>query len=303
MVKKELWLKNNTGSDVNVGDLGVRVLANGTTNVYAYNPYITEQKVKNSIESGSLLKRLESGVLSVVRGSKNPNPHTLNHIKASSGPIEVVKSKSSVFIDTKEEDVLADEDLGDIADYGLGELGHNNTANVRTRDGSVVVEQKEDFPENEVSDVQVQFEKVKSSTVSEQSVVAVTKQVKAQIDPIGPMVKDSSPMDQPFVVINAPETEEFPILQETKQTNKVKKVGESFVVDGMETDKRSLKTPKAEVDSVINEESTTYDAQVATKDKNGSIVMQVKEVATEENVKVEKPKVAVKRKRARSKKK
>jgi hypothetical protein len=310
--KKALWLKNNTGSDVSISDLGVKVLANQTTNVYAYNPYITEQQVKDSMESGSLAKRLESKVLSVVKGTKKARPHTLDHIKTSADVVEVVKSKTAVFIDTKEEDVLSDEELGDIADYGLGELGHSNTANIKTKDGSIVVKQKEDTPEDEISDVEVKFEKVKSSNVSEQSIVAVTKQVESQSDPVGPMADNSSTADQPFVVVQPPkdpEPQKATAIQEAEEklkASKVKKVGDAFVVDGKDAESRNIKAIAAGDSPDTNDSvSNTYDAQVATKDESGAIVMKVKEVAekeTTEPVETEKPKVVkVAKKKAKKK--
>jgi hypothetical protein len=315
--KKALWLKNNTGSDVSLSDLGVKVLANQTTNVYAYNPYITTEQVKKSMEDGSISKRLESKVLSVVKGVKKPRPHNLDHVKTSSGVVEVVKSKTAVFINTKDEDVINDEDLGDIADYGLGELGHTNTTNVRTEDGSIVVKQKEDEPEDEVSDAIVQMEKVKSaSNVSNQSVVAITKQVESQSDPVGPMAPDTSLPDQPFVVVRPPEDPEpqqATAIQEAeaklKSMTKIKKVGDTIVVDGKTAGGRNLKAiaaddpEAADADSVIKDESK-YDAQVATKDESGAIVMKVKEVTEKETTKpkTEKPKVVkVAKKKAKKK--
>lgn len=313
--KKALWVRNNTGSDVSLSDLGVKVLANKTINVYAYNPYLIKDKVDMSRLTGSLAKRLESGVLVVVKGTKNPKPHTLDHIKASSDSV-VVRSKSAVFVNTKEEDVLEDGDLGDIADYGLGDLGHSNTINVRTEDGSIVVEQRKNYPEDEVSDAWIRPKKIESN-VSGQSIIAMTKQAESQSNPVGTMAESSSPPDQPFVVINPskdPEPQQATALQEAdeklKNTNKakkrIKKVNSAFVVDG----KISGRNPEvlaasegekeiADADSVIKEEAT-YDAKVATKDESGVIVMKVKEVAKEPEPKVEKPK-AVKVTKAKKK--
>jgi hypothetical protein len=315
--KKTLWLKNNTGSDVSLSDLGVKVAANQTINVYAYNPYVTVEQVKKSMEDGAISKRLENNVLSVVKGTKKSRPHTLDHIKASSDAVEIVKSKTSVFINTKDEDVLNDEDLGDIADYGLGELGHNNTTNMRTDDGSVVVKQKEDELVDEISDATVYMEKVEDSGVSGQSIVAMTKQVESQSNPVGPMANDSSPADQPFVVVDPPkdpepqqttaiDEAEKKLYEMNKAKKRIKQVGESVVIDGKETDKRNLKeiaSGEPDFHSIIKDEAGVG-VQVATKDESGAIIMTVMKETVEEKPEpeIKKPKV-VKAAKKRAKKK
>lgn len=265
--KKVLWVKNNTGADVSLSDLGVKVLANKTINVYAYNPYITTEQVNNSRLSGSLSKRLESETLVVVKGTKNPNPHTLNHIKTSPSAISVIKSKTSVFINTSEEDVLEDDDLGDIADYGLGDLGHNNTINVRTEDGSIVVEQVKDDPESEIPGLGVGVKS--SSGASGQSITAMTRQAESQSDPVGPIADSSSPPNKPFVIVN-PSEDPVEIKEETKSATKIKKIGDTIVIDENSADSK---------EALVDDSVESYDTQVATKDESGSIVMKIKETA------------------------
>ena len=235
--KKEMWLKNNTGSDVSLSDLGVKVLANQTTNIYAYNPYITETQVKKSIENGSIYKRLKNNVLSVVKGAKNQKPHTLDHIKTSSKVVEVVKSKSSIFINTNDEDVLEDEDLGSIADYGLGELGHNNTKNVVFSDGVVVVEQKKDEEIVKTTDTGIKIDVLRNAGVNEKTIVALTDNTK-------------------------------------KSTDEVKKPKKEKLVDSVNKAKNSTVDMKSDNERTIEED---FDTKVATKDKSGAIVMKVKE--------------------------
>ncbi|GAG20469.1 unnamed protein product, partial [marine sediment metagenome] len=175
-----------------------------------------------------------------------------------------------------------------------GELGHTNTKNIKTKDGSVVVRQKEDKPTNEVSDATVDIEKIKGSGVSKQSIVAVAKRVEAQSNPVGPMAKDSSPADEPFVIVKPPKDIEPKTTTKQKNISKVKKVGDTIIVDGLE-DVRKLKPDKDD----------SYDTQVATKDESGAIIMKVKEVAKTEDSKpkkTEKPKVVkVTKKKAKKK--
>ena len=285
MDNKELWLQNNTGSDVSLSDLGVKVLANRTINVYKYNPHVTVEQVQKSKESGSLARRLESKTLTVVAGTKNPRPHTLDHVGISNSVVEVVKSKSAVFIDTKNEDVLEDEDLGDFADYGLGDLGHKNATPTKRSDGVVVVEQKQDNPEDEKSDAVVKLEV--QSSVSGQSIVAMAQRVAAQVDPVGPIAEGQSEQGQPYIVVKPPSdpADDGSVPQITadaikqaeerlKNMNKPKKSGDMVVIDGTLADNRDS-------DKVIKEESKTYDAQVATKNESGVIVMKLKEVSEE----------------------
>lgn len=144
MQVKELWLKNNSGSDVNLSDLGVKVPKDKTINVFKSNPYITAAQVQKSLESGSVFKRLSNKTLEVVVGYSNPTPPTLNHIGLSSNSIEIVKSKSSIIINNKDMDILSDEDLGDFADYGFDPDVNLNSSRSKTNEGAVVVEQKQD---------------------------------------------------------------------------------------------------------------------------------------------------------------
>lgn len=282
-MSKELWLQNNTGADVSLSDLGVKVPANKTINVYKYNPYVTTEQVQKSREDGALSKRLTSNTLTVVSGAKDPRPHTLDHVKASNSIVEVVKSKSAVFIDTKSEDVLEDEDLGDFADYGLGDLGHKNTTATKVNKGVVVIEQKQDdlVEENFTATVKPEVH----SGISGQSIVAMTQQVESQVDPVGPIAEGQAAQGSPYVVVKPPDSTEEGVPQVTmdavkraeerlKSMNKPKKIGDMVVVDGTMADDRDS-------DKVIKKGSKTYDAQVATKNESGAIVMKLKEVSEE----------------------
>lgn len=274
MAKKELWLKNNTEADVHLSDLGVKVGKLKTINVYAYNPYITEDKVKLSMESGALSKRLTSETLSVVKKPVSERPHTLDHVKASNRAVEVKKiNKTAVVIDTKEMDVLEDDDLGEIADYGLGDLGHENTNYVRTEDGSIVVKQKEDAQDEEPTGAKVSMEVVPSSNMSGQSVVAMTELSEKAVNPIGPVAENASP-EQSFVVVKPPEEKNKPTPSKPAVEGKttVAKDDESGAV-----------VVTGDADKQPKPSTSKYDAHVATKDDSGAVVMKLKEVDGEDN--------------------
>jgi len=241
-MSKELWLHNDTGADVSIADLGVKVPANKTINVYKYNPYLTEEQVKRSMEDGSLSKRLNN-VLSVVNKYVAPEPHGLNHIKASKKPVEVIKTKSAIYVNTKEEDVLEDEDFGDFADYGLGELGHKNTTHKQTDDGSVVVVQKKDDEKSEIPAPLLDYQKAGDKKVDGHSVVAVGENTD--------VVKSGE-----NILISPPVPEDVKEPTQKKSTK--------------------LKVRKTDNSVVIEDE---FDTNVATNDSKGkAIVMKLKEV-------------------------
>ncbi len=268
MVEKQLWLQNTSGLDVNLSDLGVQVPAFKTVNVYKANPYLTDLQVQKSLESGAIFKRLEAKTLKVVEGYTNPRPHTLDHVKASTKVIDVIKTKSSVVIDTKDMNVLGDEDLGDIADYGFDLDKNLNVKRIKTEDGSVVVEQKFDDVADTNLSATTEITTVGSTT--DQSTSIMVKQVENMTNPVGPISEALTPPQQPHLV-------QPPLpLPEKKQKKaksvkpKVKKQNDG-TVSVEELPKKE--EPKADTE--------TYDAQVATKTDKGSVVMKFKEEATD----------------------
>ncbi|MBF0556601.1 MAG: hypothetical protein HQK96_18945 [Nitrospirae bacterium] len=145
-VNKELWLLNNTGSDVSVSDLGVKVPAGGTINVYKYNPYITEDQVNNSIKCGALSKRLsgQNPVLKIVP-KKAPDLKTqIRKIQQSNEPIKAVKTHSSIVIEQKNTEEVTDDKGFDFADYGIDA---SIAAPTKDNVGGVTIKAKEDVVE------------------------------------------------------------------------------------------------------------------------------------------------------------
>ncbi len=254
---EELWVKNNTGLDVGLGDLGMKIPANSTVDIYKRSHYITAIKVEASLSDGSLYKRITSNTLEIVQGRANLKPHTLNHLKASTKPTQVVKTKSSVVIDTAEMDVLEDGDLGDIADYGLGDV-NANVDYVKDETGAVVVQQHEDEPEEEVPEVKVNIEAMKSAGVSEQVIRVVVKETNE-------LVEDK--LKGKVHVVKPPEDKPEEVVQVDAEAElKVESRGDMVVVN-------ELKQPE-----VLTKDSESFDTQVATKDESGTIIMKLKEV-------------------------
>jgi len=258
MKKKELWLQNPSLIDVNLSDVGVKVGANKTINVFAYNPYLTADKVRLSLQEGSIFKRLKSGVLKKVAGK--PSDKEAPPLKVSTAPANIIRTKSSVLVDMHTEEILDADDLTGIADYGLGDL--EEAVNVKSEFGAVVVEQKQDNPPPEKSDAKAELEVVKGHNVSGQSVMVMTKQVEAQSNPVGDLVPSASP-EEPFYVVEAPKPAPEPKTEEKTAPPEVMKEAESVVVEA-KTDKVK---PKPKPDGM----------RVATKTSDGITVMTVKE--------------------------
>ena len=302
MTEKVLWLKNVSNKDISLSDLGIKVPVNKTINVYQSNPYLSKEQVQKSLEEGTIAKKLQSKNLQVMAKYVSEKPHNLDHIKTSTKPINIVKSKSSIVIDTQEIDVINDDDLSGIADYGFDndiELD-DNTNNIKTEDGSIVIKQKQDDIKLEQSDATVKLQKItNANNVSTQSIVAVAKQVQNQINPVGPISEAITPPLPPTYVVKPPVDEEIKDEPKTEKTSIEKQVDGSISVAGKTSQGRSLKVVKElndlakkmnvpveelpqeiiekyDADQVVKNEPTQYDTKVATKDKTGAVVMKIK---------------------------
>lgn len=291
MSDKVLWLRNNTGSDVHLSDLGVKVGKLKTINPYKYNPYITTAQVELSRDSGSLRRRLESGTLTVVPRHVTQRPPELDRVEVSDQVVDIVKVKTSVVIDTKELDVLDDDDLGDFADYGLGELGHKNTNFAKTPEGAIVVNQLQDELGPDESDATTTLSTITATNSSAKSTLVVTELAEKSVDPVGPIADDTAP-EQPFVVVKPPK-EVIPKEAKAKIGTKVSRDDSGTItMSGVSDD-----YGKSELELQQRE---------AVKDDTGAVVMRVKEDApaeTEDTPKAKPAKVKKATKKAARKKK
>lgn len=296
-MSKELWVKNNTGLDVGLGDLGMKVPAGSTVDIYKRSHYITPEIVKASLDSGSLYKRISANKLEIVQGRANSTPHALNHLKASKNPVQVVKSKSSVLVDTAELDVLEDGDLGGIADYGFDELGPSPTANVtyvKDESGAVVVRQHQDEPEPETSDAEVSVEVMRSAGIGEQIIRVVVKKADELIeeqDKSNKVYVITPPEDEPEPEVKTPtalkagKTEAGVVVMEGKTTggrnlkvvSELNKVADAAGISVEELPQEVINT--ADADAVVNHSvPEEFDTKVATKTETGAVVMKLKQV-------------------------
>src|SRR5574337_203607 len=190
---KELFLFNQSKSDVSVADLGVKVPANKTVNVYKYNPYLTTEQVNKSLKDGSLSKRLggKTPPLKIVNKNSNKKPESINKIKQSNEAYKIKKTKSSVVIEHSQEESNSGEKF-DFADYGVDEVS-------RVKDqSSVFVKAKEDILPETVIDTS-NVPKIETG-ISKQSTVVMDTMVKGINNPIGKIAEKTNKSNVPYVV-------------------------------------------------------------------------------------------------------
>ena len=271
MSDKELWLMNLSKSDVNLGDLGVKVPMGKTVNLFKVNPYLTQAKVDASMDGGSLKKRLsgDSPVLKVVSGPSSKRPHNLDKLQQDDGTaLYAKKVNSSVVIESKPVDVEQDESF-DFADYGV-DIGED--VQQAREDGAVVVKAKEDeapkAPESAELKPQLQ-----DSTVSKQSAVVMQNLAESAQHPAGKMSEDAAGPDKPFVVVKPPADEPSEPAAEQEASEDATEVttaeaSKSVVVEAKQDDTPTEKAPQE-----------SFDAKAATKTKEGAIVMEIKETS------------------------
>lgn len=311
MDKKELWVQNPGGSDVSLSDLGVKVPAGKTVNVYRYNPYLTEAKVSESLESGALSKRLANGLLKLVKKGVKTRPQMLDQIKESKEMLKAKKTKSSVVIEPTTDPSEEGENF-EFADYGLGEI---SPAVSQQKDGAaVVVTAKQDEEPESVEETVLEAKQ--SVSMSKQAQIVMDTAAKST-NPYDSVAEDRA-TNKPYVV-PTPEPEVPVAKEEIKLTPKVTKGPTGEITVGDPVKPRSLKAVKGgkedtstEVldydadgaDKVINLDNTESGMKVASKSEGGAIVMELsegEEVADKKEATKKKP--VAKKKRPTSKKK
>jgi len=278
MKDKELWLLNTTKADVSLSDLGVKVLANQTANVYASNPYLTEEQVKRSMSIGSLQKRIISGALKVVKTDNKKRSTVIDKIKESKQPVMARKTKSSIIVEHTETEAVEGKGF-EFADYGLGELESE-----ADKKNLVVVKAKQDELPVEVTDTETAPKA--GNSVSTQSAVIMDTQQKGMNNPVGNLANTTTNHLQPYVVTKAPAGAPE-VVEEVKATlPKITKAGETILV-GQDQQSRDIKEIAKvqkgdEAEAKIEMAAPDIDAKVATKTEKGAIVMELKEVPKKE---------------------
>ena len=287
MSDKVLWVQNPGSADVSLSDLGMKVPAGKTVNIFKVNPYLTEAQVEASKASGSLSKRLGSKTLRVVEKAVSVNPPSLNQIKQSDQTVQAKKTKSSVVIES-DIDLDDEQEAFDFADYGINDLGPDVTRD-KQKDGAVVVTAKED----DVTTGEPEESVTTEPGMSAQSQKTMEETQKHMVDPTGPHAKMSRPsVSQPFVVApppDQPEETKEPEVSVAQPKPELGATGEILVTTDTEESQKprslaaikesqeeELEEGEAEDDGVELEE-TRFDSKVATTTEDGAIVMRLKE--------------------------
>lgn len=255
-VTEELWIFNPTGCDVSLSDLGVKVPAGKTINVYAYNPYVKKEQVEKSMKDGAISKRLILKTIKIVNGPYKERPLALDNLKAAQpNTISARKTKTSIVVDQNSpvtEEI--EEGFNEFADYGFDV---SEAVKTKKEDGAVLVVQEKTKEEI------IKAEPVKTEIITEKSKVdspttILVKETSSKFtDPTGPHAEAVSSSKSPYAkIFKQPETEKKKVL--------FKRADETNTTD----------------DSIINmnKVETEFDATIITKDKSGAIIMKFKEI-------------------------
>lgn len=247
--KNPLWLQNTGTSDVSIGDLGVKVLAGRTIDVFIYNPYLSEEKVKVSMESGSLSKRLASGILRIVEKSPAGRPSALDQIKASKEAAKVTKTRSSVVIESDSSGDTGSTESFDFADYGVNDIiTHEQDV------GAIVVSAKQD--ENKQEDLGIKL--VPKEEVGQNKQSRIVMDVANEMSKT--MIEEDMPTyEVPFIVVKDNLAAPEPVIYKESSDFRV----------------------IANDESASEFENTDVDLEITPNTEEGGIVMQIKDIETE----------------------
>ena len=271
-VENALWVQNLGTSDVSLGDLGVKVPAGKTINIYKWNPYITVEQVEKSKTSGSLLKRLDSEVLKIVVGPVIVAPHLIDQIKESKRIVTAKKTKSSIIIGPES----GNEEEGkkfDFADYGITDV-----QKIEKEKDSVLVNVRQDE------------EAIKSiNSVGFQSKKIMEDFQQKAVDPLGPLAETSSPNNS-FITVKPP----IKSLKKSEELLPVKPEVKKLVLDNTivveQTDQlKPSNIVKDDIqesaDKIIEIEKPKEEGmRVATRTEKGVIIMELKEEEPEKTM-------------------
>jgi hypothetical protein len=286
MENKVLWVQNAGTSDVSLSDLGVKVPAGKTINVYKTNPYLTEAMVKQSLESGALFKRLSAKILKIVNKAVSTKSPILDKINTSKGSVSARKTKTSVIIgvDDPEDSIEAEFDF---ADYGVSDAVTHKKV-----DNAVVVDVKQD-------------DLAEQAKLAKQPKELLDIMKKNAVDPMGPLAPAESmknyqiivkpqtkvTVEQPKANFMDPKIEHKAEVEQTepltkKTHNGAVVIGEDVeptrslraVVNGTQDIGVVLDDDQAGADKVIKDGSEEG-MRVATKNAEGVIVMTIKDDA------------------------
>lgn len=268
VTNKELWLFNATTSDVSISDLGVKVPAGESINVYSTNPHLTEEQVDKSRRYGALLKRLEGAqpVLKVVNKKVSNGKAVVRKIHQSKEPIRAVKNRSTIVIEPTTEEITDDKGF-DFADYGVD----TTIASPVKESIGVVIKTKED---QVVEPVSVQVDDPSKPS-----------------NPMGKMMETVAPTNS-FVVVKET-VPEVKVVTKSKtkepiKVGRVESVQSEAKIEMAEIKSEELVAVKKDCGVVIESKSDIEfldslpinpkeGMRVASRTKNGITVMKIKE--------------------------
>ena len=304
--KRALWLQNPGTSDVNIGDLGVKVPAGKTINIFAYNPYLSEEKVETSKGWGSLARRLLTGVLKIVKKAPTGRPSILDQIKASKNAARVTKTKSSVIIESNNNE--EEGETFDFADYGISDIiSHENNA------GAILVNTKQDNGNSNKEEITGTIKLSPKEEMGQSKQTRIVMDASKKTNLLGSEKTDTLTSETPFIVTKGDKLSETEtktdIVFHDKDSIPQVIVDKTMVTNKEESDpsvqsKSKTLTPipidddKNNSTVLLNKARATDDAlKVATKTEDGVIIMQIKdaEVNIEESKAEKKPVKRVKR--------
>lgn len=164
--KKQLFLKNTENRDIKINDIGIKIRSGQTIDVFKNNPYLTIDQVNESLTSGELKGKVDSGSLIRLNRMVKRTPHNINHMK-DNATNAVSRVKSSVVIEPVELDVLSDDDdsFDNFADYGFDE----DVVNIDKDNGAIVISPK-------VDEEECDFEEIKTEVTTDGSTFFVDYQ-------------------------------------------------------------------------------------------------------------------------------
>ena len=209
-MSKTLYVKNLTGFDLNIADLGVRIKAGTTIEVYSFNPYLTEEAIQKSLNSGYLYKGTHPDKTGKIHCQILKKPANKQQNKLKTAIIQKTPVENNAVLINPIEHI---EDGGFLAvDYGFDTSMSKNLPTNLTSERIEEVKTLADFFNNGAKTLQEQKDKVDLNNASE---VAVTQKVSPE--------KNVNEQGQKSVVMQIDETQPaIPVTEELVQEERPK---------------------------------------------------------------------------------
>lgn len=201
-MSKALYVKNLSGFDLNIADLGFRIKAGATVNIYEFNQYLTDDAIHKSLTSGYLFKGTQpdkDGKV-YIKILKKPVKKEMHKVKVAT--IEQTPLENKTILVNPVEHI---EDGGFLAvDYGFDTSMTKNLQTNLTEEEVVKVKTLADFfnsgagelqKEKDASDKQVVIDDVAKTQKVTPKITVVDGQtaVVMQIDETDTAQQDSRP--------------------------------------------------------------------------------------------------------------